>query len=163
MTRFGKISPLQLIFRVFGAKLNRFIYHLAKNILFGTKFWYWAIFICCKWPNIAQNNLTIWSHWPPPLPAVPSEKLICVFLPRYFTESPHPIGCPNWSLLNFYFQEKLLVFKIWANPGLFFFYSRLYQYSCQEKGNVKFADNWIRTGDLWRRKRLPYPLSKDHI
>ena len=24
---------------------------------------FWANFNCCKWPNIEQKNIAIWSHW----------------------------------------------------------------------------------------------------
>ena len=39
----------------------------------------------------------------------------------------------------------------------FFFFSLQYQ------GNIQFADDWIRTADLWCQKRLFYQLSHNHF
>ena len=42
------------------------------NLLCQKQICYWVNFHCCKWPNIEQNNLAIWSHW---LKIVNSQKL----------------------------------------------------------------------------------------
>ena len=57
--------------------------------------------------------------------------------------------------------------KIWANPGLFlwaipgfFLYFRLFNtVDINLMFNINFADDWIRTVDLWYWKRPLYQLS----
>ena len=54
VSRFGQISPLWQVFRVYWV--------LAKITFFGKLFCYWAKFNWCKWPN-SSNNLSICSHF----------------------------------------------------------------------------------------------------
>ena len=70
-------------------------------------------------------------------------------------------------------QSKNIVFKVlfyliskgivdqyffkWANPGSSFIYFRVFN-----TVNIFFADDWIRTADLWRQKQLLYQLSHNH-
>ena len=37
-----------------------------------------------------------------------------------------------------------------------------FQYSWQYIGNIKFADDWIRTAVLWCQKQLLYQLNHNH-
>ena len=53
----------------------------------------------------------------------------------------------------------LIIFLKWAIPGLFFF---IFVFSIQltvNKCSINFADDWIRTANLWYRKRPLYQLS----
>ena len=57
---------------------------------------------------------------------------------------------------------SLSVFLKWAIPGLFFF---IFVFSIHLTVNVQYkflADDWIRTADLWNRKRPLYQLSRHH-
>ena len=47
---------------------------------------------------------------------------------------------------------QVFIFLKWGVPGLFFFISFV-QYSWQLMFNINFADDWIRTADLWYWKR----------
>ena len=49
------------------------------------------------------------------------------------------------------------IILFWLIPSLFFISS--FQYSLQL---IKFADDWIRTADLWGHKQLLYQLRHNH-
>ena len=49
--------------------------------------------------------------------------------------------------------------KGWANPSHFFF---IFVFSTVQLVEIFFAYVWIRTADLWCRKRPPYQLSHNH-
>ena len=75
-----------------------------------------------------------------------------------------------WIQLLYIFHSNNSIFscciflKIWATPGLFFLYFRLFQYSWQKTiFNKNFADVSIRTADLWYRKRPLCQLSHHHF
>ena len=54
-------------------------------------------------------------------------------------------------------------FQKWAIPGLFFLYFRLFNtVDSKQMFNINFADDWIRTVDLWYWKRPLYQLSHNH-
>ena len=56
----------------------------------------------------------------------------------------------------------LLFFKKWAIPSLFFF---IFLFSIWLTENVQytfFANDWIRTADLWNRKQPLYQMSHNH-
>ena len=56
-----------------------------------------------------------------------------------------------------------LFLKKWAVHGLFFFYFRLFNTQLTvNKCSINFADDWIRTADLWYWKRPLYQLSHNH-
>ena len=71
----------------------------------------------------------------------------------------------KWSVPS---DEKIVFFCFfkWAILGLFFLYFRLFntQLTVNNSSIYKqiFADDWIRTADLWFRKRLLYQLSHNH-
>ena len=59
-------------------------------------------------------------------------------------------------------EPLLTTFLKWAIPGLFFF---IFVFSIQLAVNVQliFAGDWIRTTDLWNRKRPLDQLSHNHF
>ena len=48
----------------------------------------------------------------------------------------------------------------WAIPGLFFF---IFVFSIQLIVHIYFADDWIRTADLWCQKQPLYQLRLNHF
>ena len=57
--------------------------------------------------------------------------------------------------------QKMCFFK-WTIPGLFYLFSS-FQYSCQLMFDIYiFADDWIRTANLWNWKQPLYQLSHNH-
>ena len=60
-----------------------------------------------------------------------------------------------------YYLRKLFL-KKWAILGIFFFIFvfsiQLTAYNC----SINFADDWIRTTDLWYQKQPLYQLSHNH-
>ena len=65
----------------------------------------------------------------------------------------------NTSANHFYSFLK------WAIPGLFFFifvFSNFDTVDSKQMFNIIFADDWIRTADLWNQKRPLYQLSHNH-
>ena len=54
------------------------------------------------------------------------------------------------------------ILKNWAIPGLFFLYFRLFNtVDSKQMFDKSFANDWIRTADLWCRRRPLYQLSNN--
>ena len=65
--------------------------------------------------------------------------------------------------ISFLFHVKLVhLFLKWSFRPRFHYFSS-FQYSWQQAlFNINFADDWIRTADLWCQKWLLYQLSHNH-
>ena len=56
--------------------------------------------------------------------------------------------------------QSVFTYKKWDIPGLFFFFFRLFNtVDSKQMFNINFADDWIRSADLWYWKRPLYQLS----
>ena len=57
--------------------------------------------------------------------------------------------------------SSFIFFKKWAILGLFFIFVFTIQFTVN-KCSIKFANDWIRTADLWYWKQLLYQLCHNH-
>ena len=62
VTKFGEILRLWQNQEIFGNILKVYLVFGKVVSHFGTISFIWSNILCCKWPNIEKNNLTIWSH-----------------------------------------------------------------------------------------------------
>ena len=67
----------------------------------------------------------------------------------------HILTCKN----NRHSCQLVFFKKKWSIPGLFFFIFVSSNQLTENKCSINFADDWIRTTDLWYHERLLYQLS----